>query len=158
MVSSKYIKNAMGLVWGVGLMGMCCVTVAWADIAVPRPVVRVSPGQQDKIKSEKPVPPANPGKLDAAANSSAKTKPDTTQSDKPKSQVDKKNGNLESVDLQQKATNPKWDQPYLLAAYGVVWLVMMLYLVILVRRLTRTDSEIRGLEEQLNDLLPREKK
>lgn len=69
-----------------------------------------------------------------------------------------KAGQLEPVNLHQQNANPKWDQPYLLAAYGAVWLVLLLYLLMLARRLTQTDTQLRMLEEQLSDLLPPDEK
>ncbi len=60
------------------------------------------------------------------------------------------------VDLKKRPLKPGWDQPYLLAAYGAVWLILFLYLLSLARRMTSTDDQLAALEQHVNEITPKD--
>lgn len=67
----------------------------------------------------------------------------------------KTNAEFATVDLSKRPRKKGWDYPYLLAAYGVVWLILMVYLLSLARRMVGTTSELAALEQHVNELSER---
>ncbi len=64
-----------------------------------------------------------------------------------------KDDDKELVDLSKRKPAEGWDRPYLLAAYGLTWLILMLYLVSLASRMSSTESRLESMERQLKDQL-----
>lgn len=56
------------------------------------------------------------------------------------------------VELNKKKQSAGWDQPYLLAAYGVVWLLLLFYFLGLAKRMGSTDKQLKQIERRLSVL------
>lgn len=110
----------------LGLLVGAYPSVVWAD-KVPPP---------KRVEKRKPAPAAKTTKNVASAS---------------------KNNDAEQgvpVDLSKRKISDKWDQPYLLAAFGLSWLILLVYLVSLASRLSSTENRLRAMEQQLQDQLP----
>ena len=70
----------------------------------------------------------------------------------PKREIPMKPEGSEEVDLNQKNTDPYWDRPYLLAAYALVWLVLLLYFFSMRLRQKSTDDELLRLQREIAQL------
>lgn len=47
--------------------------------------------------------------------------------------------------------------PYIVAAYALMWLVLLIYVVMIVRNLKKTEAQMSILEEQVAELRARSK-
>jgi CcmD family protein len=70
----------------------------------------------------------------------------------PKREIPMKPEGSEEVDLNEKNTDPYWDRPYLLAAYALVWLVLLLYFFSMRLRQKSTDDELLRLQREIAQL------
>ena len=70
----------------------------------------------------------------------------------PRKAASKTNAEFATVDLSKRPRKKGWDYPYLLAAYGVVWLILMIYLLSLARRMVGTTAQLAALEQHVNEI------
>lgn len=114
---------------GNSLLCALCIALGaqWA-VAAPAPTKAAAP---------KPTPRAK-----------VAAKPAASPTDKAK-QLAK---GFQQVDLNKRKLSPNWDRPYMLAAYGIVVVALLLYLLSLARRMTHTDGQLAQIERRLTNL------
>ena len=57
------------------------------------------------------------------------------------------------VDMSKAKVKKGWDYPYLFAAYLFTWVLFLVYIFFLRKRLHTTESELRRLERMVEDVL-----
>ena len=46
--------------------------------------------------------------------------------------------------------------PYIIAAYAIIWLVLLIYVFMIVRNLKKTEAQMAVLEEELAERFPKD--
>lgn len=114
-------------------------------------------------KSPTPSPKVTPKKVETSAPKKVETNAPKTATPTPKRRpAPRKAAGAGSdqtnfVDTSQnKATDPYWDRPYLVAAYATVWSLFFIYLVVLLRRIRSNQDDLSRLEKRVEELVSEE--
>jgi len=123
-------------------------SAAWAGEETPAaPAKRPAAAPAKRLAAKAPAKrPAAKAPAREAAAAAPKT---PAAARKAPSIRDKASNAFKAVDLNKVKHKAGWDRPYLLAAYGVVWLVLVFYIVGLARRLRQTDAELARMQRRL---------
>lgn len=129
---------------GNSLLCALCIALGaqWA-VAAPAPIKAAAP----KAAAPKAAKAATP-RTKPTPRAKVAAKPAASPTDKAK-QLAK---GFQQVDLNKRKLSPNWDRPYMLAAYGIVVVALLLYLLSLARRMTHTDGQLAQIERRLTNL------
>lgn len=150
--SPRSIHGAKAALWGLCALVWLLGSVALAEKpakAPPKAAADKAPAATAKAPAGK-APAANAAKNNAAKNkAAARNAPAARDAKAPTAR--RASNAFKPVDLNAQKHEPGWDRPYLLAAYGVVWLVLMIYIIGLSRRMRQTDADLLQLQRRLAD-------